>query len=43
MITTSCHCETPTFDPDDAFEDGTGFICTGCHSNVYFTDSDQPE
>lgn len=36
MNTTTCYCESPTFDPDYAFEDGEGFQCVECDSNVYY-------
>lgn len=35
--TTACHCDGgPTFDRDHEFLDGTGFVCVGCDSNVYY-------
>ncbi len=32
-----CHCEKgPSFDRDYEFVDETGFVCTGCDSNVFY-------
>lgn len=34
---TKCYCDDgPTYDYGWSFEDGTGFVCTKCDSNVYY-------
>ena len=29
-------CDSTSYDPDFEFEDGTGYVCPACDSNVFY-------